>query len=519
MNAVAVVPARGGSKRIPRKNVRVLGGRPLLAYTVDAALESGLFERVVVSTDDDAIAAVAEQLGAVVPFMRPAAFADDHTPASRVTLDVVERLKLKDGQHVAQLLPNCPLRTAADVRASYQQFVVSESEAQISVHAVRLAQPLVGLGDGRPPPDPGICRAAQGAQPRPAHALLPDGRGLVDHGGYAAAGGNVLHAAADGLGTSLAARGGHRRRVRLAASRGLAAGERVKTALYTTVHPASAPYLEAFFSSVGRQTDAAFDLWIGLDQLKPEALETVLVPFADVRFVVADRGDTPASLRRRAWEEVAARYDVLIMVDSDDVLYPERVAAAKMQLRDYDVCGCALSLIAEDGSPLGLDFQSPHSDWTELLPRCNVFGLSNTAYRCDVLAKTLPIPADVSLVDWFLVTHAFFAGAALSFDATPRMAYRQYGENTARVLAPFTPQYVAKATRHVLEHSEHVLGPPTGAAPATFEARFGEVQRFADALGDGVLERYTRALNARTQPVYRWWECVAHEELKDLWKS
>lgn len=133
MNAVAVIPARGGSKRIPRKNVRVLGGRPMLAYTIDAALDSQLFERVIVSTDDATIAAVAEQLGAEVPFMRPADFADDHTPASLVTLGVVRQLGLDNSQPVAQLLPNCPLRTAEDVRASYRQFVESGSEAQLSV--------------------------------------------------------------------------------------------------------------------------------------------------------------------------------------------------------------------------------------------------------------------------------------------------------------------------------------------------------------------------------------------------
>lgn len=77
---LAVIPARGGSKRIPRKNILHFAGRPMIAFAIDAALESGLFDRVVVSTDDAEIAEVARRAGALVPFLRPASLADDHTP-------------------------------------------------------------------------------------------------------------------------------------------------------------------------------------------------------------------------------------------------------------------------------------------------------------------------------------------------------------------------------------------------------------------------------------------------------
>lgn len=129
---VAVIPARGGSKRIPHKNVRPLGGRPLLAYTVAAALESGVFGHTVVSTDDDAVADAAAAAGATV-LQRDPNLADDHTPASSVTAAVAEQLGLSDAQPVAQLLPNCPLRTAADVRSSFAAFSAGESPAQLSV--------------------------------------------------------------------------------------------------------------------------------------------------------------------------------------------------------------------------------------------------------------------------------------------------------------------------------------------------------------------------------------------------
>src|SRR5580698_5131234 len=114
---VAIIPARGGSKRIPGKNIRPLAGKPIIAYTIAAALESGLFERVVVSTDSEAIAAIARQFKAEVPFLRDQALADDFTPVSSATADALLRLDPAGDRFdsVAQLMPNCPLRTAADV--------------------------------------------------------------------------------------------------------------------------------------------------------------------------------------------------------------------------------------------------------------------------------------------------------------------------------------------------------------------------------------------------------------------
>lgn len=75
---VAIIPARGGSKRIPRKNIRLFAGRPIIAYSIAAARASGLFDEVIVSTDDDEIAEIAQQHGAAVPFRRPPDLADDH---------------------------------------------------------------------------------------------------------------------------------------------------------------------------------------------------------------------------------------------------------------------------------------------------------------------------------------------------------------------------------------------------------------------------------------------------------
>jgi N-acylneuraminate cytidylyltransferase len=81
---IAVIPARGGSKRIPRKNIRPFAGKPIIAWSIEAALESGLFDRVIVSTDDEEIAEVSRQHGAETPFIRPKDLADDYTGTNAV---------------------------------------------------------------------------------------------------------------------------------------------------------------------------------------------------------------------------------------------------------------------------------------------------------------------------------------------------------------------------------------------------------------------------------------------------
>lgn len=131
---LAVIPARGGSKRVPGKNIRSLQGKPALQYTIEAALESALFERVVVSTDDQKIADMAIALGAEAPFLRTAELSDDFTPVSAVTLDALTRVdNAGHFRSVCQLMPNCPLRDARDIRDSYSQFSASGAGTQISI--------------------------------------------------------------------------------------------------------------------------------------------------------------------------------------------------------------------------------------------------------------------------------------------------------------------------------------------------------------------------------------------------
>jgi pseudaminic acid cytidylyltransferase len=89
MSTIAIIPARGGSKRIPRKNIRDFSGKPMIAWSIHAARQSGLFDAVIVSTDDEEIAAVAESFGAEASFRRPSDLSDDHTPTMPVVAHAI----------------------------------------------------------------------------------------------------------------------------------------------------------------------------------------------------------------------------------------------------------------------------------------------------------------------------------------------------------------------------------------------------------------------------------------------
>lgn len=133
-NRIAIILARGGSKRLPRKNIIDFGGKPLLAWSVAAALESEQFDEVLVSTDDEEIAQVAVKYGAEVPFLRLEA-TDDISPSSEATcaalLQAEEYWETKFDV-VAQLMANCPLRTAQDVCDSVSAFENNTAPSQIS---------------------------------------------------------------------------------------------------------------------------------------------------------------------------------------------------------------------------------------------------------------------------------------------------------------------------------------------------------------------------------------------------
>jgi N-acylneuraminate cytidylyltransferase len=131
---IAIIPARGGSKRIPRKNIMPFRGRPMIGWTIEAALESGVFDTVLVSTDDAHIAETARVEGADVPFLRDA-HADDQSPVSEAIITALGQAERHYGtsfSSVAQLMPNCPLRGADEIRAAWTFFEGGAHRFQIS---------------------------------------------------------------------------------------------------------------------------------------------------------------------------------------------------------------------------------------------------------------------------------------------------------------------------------------------------------------------------------------------------
>jgi len=127
-SVVALIPARQGSKRVPGKNVRELRGHPVLAYTIAPAIESGVFDAVIVSTDSDEIAAAARHYGAEVPFLRPPAFATDTSPDIEwleFTLAELQR-QGRSWECFSLLRPTSPFRTADTIRRAWALFVSQE---------------------------------------------------------------------------------------------------------------------------------------------------------------------------------------------------------------------------------------------------------------------------------------------------------------------------------------------------------------------------------------------------------
>ena len=131
---IAIICARGGSKRIPKKNILNFFNKPLLAWTIEAAINSKEFDKIVVSTDDLEIADISLKYGAEVPFLRDN-FADDQSPVSLVVCDTLEKLKAKynlEFENVVHLMPNCPIRNSTDIINSIKNFKSLKSEFQLS---------------------------------------------------------------------------------------------------------------------------------------------------------------------------------------------------------------------------------------------------------------------------------------------------------------------------------------------------------------------------------------------------
>ncbi len=137
LDSVAIIPARGGSKRIPRKNVRTFGDKPMIVWSIEAALKSGVFDEVIVSTDDDEVAEVARHYGATVPFMRPQEISGDTAGLNQVLRHALHWLKYEGGgqpEWLGCVYATAPFLRAEDLRAARDRLRKNpEAEYVISV--------------------------------------------------------------------------------------------------------------------------------------------------------------------------------------------------------------------------------------------------------------------------------------------------------------------------------------------------------------------------------------------------
>ncbi len=146
-SVLGIIPARGGSRGLPGKNIREMCGMPLIAWTVEQALSSRYLDRVIVSTDDNEIAEISERYGAEVPFLRPEELAGDCTPMIDVILHAVDFYKNKDMTFdcIALMEPTSPLRRIDDIDRAIEKLIRHEAEADslVSVGEVSLEHPSI----------------------------------------------------------------------------------------------------------------------------------------------------------------------------------------------------------------------------------------------------------------------------------------------------------------------------------------------------------------------------------------
>ncbi|MFC1979175.1 cytidylyltransferase domain-containing protein [Chloroflexota bacterium] len=146
MNLIlGVIPARGGSKGVPRKNLVNLSGKPLIAYTIEAGLQSQRISRVIVSTDDEEIASVSRNLGAEVPFLRPVELATDSALSLPVMQHAIREVEREEGRTydiAVMLQPTTPLRLGSDIDAGIELLLTHNADSVISVVTVGAHHPL-----------------------------------------------------------------------------------------------------------------------------------------------------------------------------------------------------------------------------------------------------------------------------------------------------------------------------------------------------------------------------------------
>lgn len=142
INSIAIIPARGGSKRIPRKNIKDFLGKPIIAYSIEAALNSKLFTEVMVSTDDGEIAEIAKKYGAIVPFLRTNKNSDDFATTADVLSEVLNEYKKleKEFDNLCCIYPTAPFVTSQKLKDSFNLMIEKKADSVIPV--VKFSYPI-----------------------------------------------------------------------------------------------------------------------------------------------------------------------------------------------------------------------------------------------------------------------------------------------------------------------------------------------------------------------------------------
>jgi hypothetical protein len=240
--------------------------------------------------------------------------------------------------------------------------------------------------------------------------------------------------------------------------------------------------------------------------------------------VEATSSETPAALRRRCLSQLCDEYDLIVLLDSDDVARPARVSAAKHGFGPWSLSVCALELIDRDGEALcrRMEVKEP-VDWARILPTSNIVGMSNVAYDASLLRELLSFPDDCEVVDWYMATRAWLLGAIFRWEPRPLVRYRQHGANVASVVPPFTAQHVRRATDLVRGHHRRIgAQQPLPGSPEQrrlLDAARLRVDAFHLAIQDAsVMSRYVQRINGLPDQ-FLWWQMVACDRLEGLWTT
>lgn len=292
----------------------------------------------------------------------------------------------------------------------------------------------------------------------------------------------------------------------------------MKIAVYTTIYPKALPFLPQFFESLLTQ-DVNFDLWVGLDDVAEIELAQYSVLLPKINFMQKMDQENYIQLRGRTLNQLSQDYDILILVDSDDVITGNRFARAINALEQYDVHVCSMQVVNSEEKEIGHFILG---DLKEIIIY-NFMGLSNVAIRSSVFKKFICFPpVNCLLLDWFYALQMLEFGVSIFLDPEVGMLYRQYDDNIAKVLPPFSEFSLLKMTELVISQFStfiEIFGKNNFSIVPMLLNRLCDLNQFKQALNSKrCLFDYLLAINQHKK-IYFWWEMIANKKLEYLWKK